>query len=447
MNATAPPPATSSIRFATWLIAPALAAGFGVVTLAARQDAVFRAAVDLIAVDVQVVDHDGIPVGQIGPEAFTVSINGTPRRVVSAQFVRQAESFTVGLNGVKAAAHPTIDSAPMAEGRVFILAVDNSSFAPGTIRPAMEAAQHFIDALDEHDKIGLYVYPNGPRMEPSTDRAKIRASLSRVTGERWMPHSRFNLAPSEVIDMTAALGMGIQTRQNLIALDGTMPGPDGNGPGKVTVPPDWDTVVRVMRRECPGQADCAANILNDVASLAPHLENQAATSLNGLDVLLRALAEMPGRKAVVLVSAGVLVSDRKDGRPDVGDMSRVMGQTAAMANATVYSVHVESASSNPIASSRNIAPYNNRDRLLYGNWLDEFSTAAGGTRIYVPVGSGDFAFDRVLRETSAHYLLAVEPEETDRDGRPRQLKVKVARPGVSVQSRQWVVVPAKARAD
>jgi len=257
-----------------------------------------------------------------------------------------------------------------------------------------------------------------------------------------MPHSRFDLAASEVIDMTAALGMGIQTRQNLIRMDGTLAG-GGDG---VSLPPDWDTVIKVMRRVCPGQPDCASNILNDVAALAPHLENQAATSLNGLGALLRGLAEMPGRKSVILVSAGVLVSDRKDGRPDVGDMSKVLGQTAAMANATVYSVQVESANaSSSIAGVRLSAPTSNRDRLLYGNWLEEFSAAAGGTRINVPVGAGDFAFQRVLRETSAHYLLGVKPEESDRDGLPRQLKVKVARPGVQVKSREWVVIPVKTR--
>lgn len=415
--------------------------------------AVFRSAVDLIAVDVQVVDRNGVPISEIGPESFTVSINGRERKVVSAQFVRQATS-SVGLTETKEtketkasspAPRPITLDAPTADGRTFILAVDNGSFAPGTIAPAMEAAQHFVDSLDPSDKIGLYVYPTGPRMEPTTDRAPIRTSLSRVTGEKWTLRSRYSLRPSEVIDMTAALGMGIQTRQNVIAMDGTMPYAGGNGNGPI--PADWDTLVQVVRRECPGEADCAANILNDVASLAPHLENQAATSLGGLNNLLRGLAGVPGRKAVVLVSAGVLVTDRRDGRPDVGDLSRVMGQTAARANATVYTVQVDTAGSFAVSSSRLPSASTNRDRLLLGNWLDEFSASAGGTRIYVPVGGGEFAFNRVLRETSAHYLLGVEPDNADRDGTPRQLRVKVARPGVTVQSRQWVVVPARARAD
>jgi VWFA-related protein len=418
------------------------------VELTAQQAPVFRSAVDLIAVDVQVVDGDGVPIDQIGAEKFTVSINGRPRRVASAEFVRQAETVTTGLRRRGFNELPREPAPPdkrIVTGRTFILAIDNGSFEPGTIAPAMEAAQHFVDSLEPTDRIGLYVYPTGPRMMPTTDRAPIRSSLSRITGEKWALNSRFNLKPSEIVDITAALGMGIQTRQNVIALDGTIP--VTGGIGTLPVPADWDTVLQVMRRECPGQADCASNVLNDVASLAPHLENQASMSLGGLDTLLRALAGMPGRKAVVLVSAGVLVSDRRDGRPDVGDLSKVMGQTAARANASVYTVQVEMNGTGMAADSRLPASMTSRDKLLLGNWLDEFSATAGGKRIYAPVGSGSFAFDRVLRETSAHYLLGVEPDEADRDGTPRQLKVKVDRPGVTVNSRQWVVVPARAGAD
>lgn len=404
---------------------------------------VFRSAVDLVAVDVQVVDRDGIPVGEIGPESFSVSINGRPRRVVSAQFVRHASTSTIGLDRAPVMSPAmAVEQDESAEGRVFILAIDNGSFEPGSMRPVMEAAQHFIDSLAPSDRIGLYVYPTGPRVAPTTERAPIRASLEKVVGEKWSLKSRYNLRPSEIVDMTAALGMGIQTRQNVLTTLANTPA----GASTAELPVDWDPVLQVVRRECPNEADCASNILNDVASMAPHLENQAATSLGGLETLLRSLAGVPGRKAVVLVSAGVLVSDRKDGRPDVGEMSKSMGQTAARANATVYTVQIDSGFDTSAASR--IASYQKpRDRSLVGNWLDEFSAAAGGMRIYVPVGGGEFAFNRVLRETSAHYLLGVEPSDTDRDGLPRQLRVKVARPGVTIQSRQWVVIPARSGAD
>ena len=68
---------------------------------------------------------------------------------------------------------------------------------------------------------------------------------------------------------------------------------------------------------------------------------------------------------------------------------------------------------------------------------------AGGAVIRVPGTSPDVAFDRVLRETSAYYLLGVEASEEDRDGRPRQISVKVKRKGAEVRSRAEVTIPRR----
>jgi hypothetical protein len=84
-----------------------------------------------------------------------------------------------------------------------------------------------------------------------------------------------------------------------------------------------------------------------------------------------------------------------------------------------------------------------RDRAVGGRALEEFSGASGGALMRVATGSGEFALDRVLRETSSHYLLGVEPDASDRDGRLRQLRVKVNRSGATVRSRLWVRVPKR----
>jgi hypothetical protein len=55
------------------------------------------------------------------------------------------------------------------------------------------------------------------------------------------------------------------------------------------------------------------------------------------------------------------------------------------------------------------------------------------------------AFDSLLRETSSYYLLGVEPHESDRDGRPRELRVRtnIMDRDVSVRARSWVTVAAR----
>ena len=64
-------------------------------TLRAQQPATppaqptFRAATELIAIDATVVGDRGEPVGGLTPEDFVLTIDGAPRRVVSAQFIKQ----------------------------------------------------------------------------------------------------------------------------------------------------------------------------------------------------------------------------------------------------------------------------------------------------------------------------------------------------------------------
>jgi hypothetical protein len=209
--------------------------------------------------------------------------------------------------------------------------------------------------------------------------------------------------------------------------------------------PEIEPVLAVQQRECPDDAECATRIVSEARALALHLEAQASRSLGGLAHLLNVVSGLPGRKTVLLITGGVIVSDRPGGRPDVGELATVMGQTAARSNATLYTIHVDDGFTGmySAASRRHGETERARDRTMSGDWLDRFSAVAGGVRVHVPVGAGEFAFERVLRETSGVYLLGVEPEEIDRDGRPHELRVRLARsaPGDAVvRHRRWVVM-------
>jgi tetratricopeptide (TPR) repeat protein len=58
----------------------------------------------------------------------------------------------------------------------------------------------------------------------------------------------------------------------------------------------------------------------------------------------------------------------------------------------------------------------------------------------VLAGSGEAAYDRLLTETSAYYLLGVEVGEPDLDGRTHEIEIKVRRRGVTVRGRKWVAL-------
>ena len=398
----------------------------------------FRSSVDVIAVDVQVVDREGNPIDALRPDSFEVSIKGQKRKVLSAEFIRHA--WVDAGKGVAAAAKGVVaDVRPTSRGgRTMILAIDIGSFDPGAERAPMEAAKDFVNHLEPADFLGLYVFPDGAWIPPTVDRASLRIALDRLVGQHQPLRSHYNLKPSEIVEITAQW-----TNPNSFLTAARRAGAISDP----NVAEQFDPVLHVQARECPGEQDCPIRIYAEGMGLAAQLERQAEMSLGGLEQLLRNLGQVDGRKSVVLVSGGVLVSDRPEGRPDVGDLARIMGQEAARANTVVYTIHVES---NPIggtASTRRFSANSDmgRDRAIYGNWLNQFSGAAGGERLYVPTGTGNFAFERVLRESSGYYLLGVEPASEDRDGQARELKVKVNAKGVTVRSRQWVVVPPKTK--
>jgi len=409
-------------------------------TLVAQQPPLFRSAVDVIAVDVQVVDREGNPIEALPPNAFEVSIKGQRRRVLSAEFVRSAYVDAIQTPAGAAVPAGLVARPSSRGGRTVVLAIDAGSFDPGSERAAMESAKRFLSQLEASDLVALFVFPDGKWIPPTIDRVAIRTALDRLVGQHQPIRSYYNLKPWEIVDITTQStnpNSFLTNARRATTLD----------PG---ISPEFDVVMRVQQRECPTDQDCPIMIYSEGIGLATQLERQAQLSLGGIDNLLRGLRTLDGRKSVVLVSAGILVSDRPEGRPDVGEMARVLGQEAALAHAVVYTIHVESNSvtTSGAAARRGTTSDNaGRDRSLYSTWLEQFSDSAGGDRLYVPVGQANYAFDRVLRESSGYYLLGVEPATEDGDGVARELKVRVntKTKGLTVRSRQWVVMPPKSR--
>src|SRR5215467_1048356 len=164
----------------------------------------FRSTVDLIAVDVQVVDRDGRPVLGLPTDRFTVTIDGRRRRVISTQVLdykagtREPASSAGGVTGASA---PADGFTP--PPRVILLAVDCTSFGVAASRGMLTAARSFVARLQPDDEVGLFAFPHGPRLSPTTDHARIMRTLDSIVGERDAgPESEFHLRPSELVDMS-----------------------------------------------------------------------------------------------------------------------------------------------------------------------------------------------------------------------------------------------------
>jgi VWFA-related protein len=360
--------------------------------------------VELVLIDAQVIDRQGSPITSLQPDDFEILIDGRRRKVATAVLVQYAAA------GGSPTAKEHQEVAAGTERRQFMLAVDEHSFAPGAAMAAARAAGRFIDRLSATDLVGLYTFPSGAgSAELSTDHASVRRSLDRVVGMLVPPATAYNLSQSEITDISSG---------------------------------DAEALGRVAARECAGRGNsCRRDIYADAVSSAGYLEAQIAASLSGLRGLVRGLGKVTGRKTLVLVSGGLFASDRSGGRVNMGAEIRELGREAAQANITLYALHLDSSFIDAFATKRGITPTLFRDGNTLAAGLENIAGAAGGAVFRVQAGNGDSAFDGVLRENSAYYLLSVEVEPGDRDGQAHAIKVRVSRRGATVRSRAVVVIP------
>lgn len=368
----------------------------------------FKSGADVVLVDVHVVDSAGEPVRDLRLDDFEVRVAGRLRRVISAELIE----YKTPLRG------PTREGAPREDvtatdaprpRRMFVLAVDEHSLQAASARAAVNAAERFLDRLGADDLVGLFAYPTGAAMHDlSSDHPSVRRMLRHVAGLFDGPTGRFNLSTSEILD-----------------------GASG----------DLNALRQVLERECRGGACSMGDIRQEAASLAIYLEMRISQSVGALRGLIRALGTIPGRKILVIVSGGLISTDRASGRAQAGAEIAALGREAALANTAVFALHLDWSFLEAVSTRQGFRSSYFRDSNLAATGLEMVAGTAGGAVIRVQGDAPDRAFDRILRETSAHYLLGVETDDADRSGQARTIRVRVKRPGLQVRSRTELVGP------
>lgn len=307
--------------------------------------------------------------------------------------------------------------------RVIVIAIDCLSFDASASQHVIATAQQFIDRLPPTDEVGLFTYPYGPKISPTTDHATVRSRLLTVQGQRDQPSHQFHLRPSEIVDLSGVARFGVSTQNALLQ--------------------------SVVTRECgePVEATCQQRLMLEITGAALYYEGQGNAGLGMLRSLIQQLALINGRKTLVLISAGMMASDVPGGRPDIGELGILVGKEAARSNTSIYTLFLDTSTIDRFqaqvrGSDKNLQG-ETRDSEVFGRWLDQFSGAAGGALFKVQVGGGEYAFDRVLREISAYYMLGVEPAEDDRDGRAHEIKVKTNQKNLIMRGSRWIVIPKR----
>jgi len=200
----------------------------------------------------------------------------------------------------------------------------------------------------------------------------------------------------------------------------------------------------IVSRECArdkGNVMCPKEVEAEGGRIADMLEHQAMTSIIGLRGLLDGMKALPGRKTLLFVSAGIPMSSKPGGRPNMSIETDDVGRRAAAANVSLYvlymNVHFLQAFS--AASGRqNTAIFN--DITMFGQGLERFAESAGGTFFQVQVQSDPFVA-RAMRESSAAYVLTVQALPAERDGKEHFIRVTTKQRDADIRFRRIVVIP------
>jgi VWFA-related protein len=371
------------------------------------QKPAFRAGTERIAIDAAVVDKDGSPVADLTADDFTLTIDGAPRRLLSAEFVSQSTAAAAPDTPLPSKRRAYSTNAGTVGGRLVLLAFDLEGIATGAGRDAAKAAAEFVRGLGPGDQVGVLSFPNGVNVEFTGDRTRVAAALEQIVGRgTQMPVNIYTVGVQETFDIEAG---------NKFALD------------------------RAIDRECrpppPPLPDlCRPEIPRLAHEVAMTLRRRVDEVSRVLRTLLQQLKAIEAPKIVVWVSEGLPMP--LDSQADLGQLSAL----AAAARTTVYAIHLDRNSAFD-ASKGKPSPSAVEDRRAGRFGLDLLAGVSRGT-VFSSIGTGDNAFKRIAREMTAYYLLSAETEPRDRDGRSHRIKVTLARPGLTVRARRDFAVAA-----
>jgi VWFA-related protein len=382
--------------------------------LLAWQQSVFRSGVELVTVDVTVLNRHGEPIADLAADRFDVAVDGSSRRVVSAQFVPHRRAPLAPARPVALDEHFTSNES-VDPGRLILIAVDQAHIRRVEGLAALRAAASFVDALDPYDKVAAAPINHGGAIEFTTEHSAVQRYLRRLTGEASFMPAHFTIGLSEAL----AIADGSRTRlDQVVVRECGQPLGRYENPGRVAD-------ANGLRDPCPVQVE------QEGRAIAQQVRTDARLALDALGRLVARLAEIDGPKTLVLLSEGLVAE------PQLIDLTS-LGAAAQAARVTIHVLQLEV----PVldASSDTVSPTVYADLRLKADGLSRLAGSARGA-LFRLVGDDPFPFRRILSEISGHYLIAFEAAAGDRDGRVHRIDVKVRDGGATVRARPAFRIP------
>jgi VWFA-related protein len=400
------------------LILLALAPVIGMVTAMAAQEPApqpqqppitFRAETNYVEVDTRVLDRDGKFVASLKAEDFQVFEDGKPQKVSAFSLVNipleRVERPLFAKKPIEADVRTNLQGA---DGRIYVIVLDDLHTAPLRSQRIRAAARQFIERYVGANDLAAVIHTSGrsdAAQEFTTSQARLLRAVDKFMG-RKLNSSTLN----QIDDVMRRAGT-----------------PAASDPST-----DLDDKERGYN---------ARGTLDSIRNLANYLGN-----IRGR------------RKAVVLFGEGIdynineVMSDRFTEAQTVMDATQEMIAAATRANVAIYAVDPRGlgAEFDEMASIQSF-PDDTSLGLGMSSIFNEVRLSQDSLRVmgeetggFAVVNKNDFAtaFQRIVDDNSSYYVMGYYSANDKRDGRFRKIEVRLRdKPGYVVRARKGYVAP------
>lgn len=351
----------------------------------ARDPGVLRIAVDLVQVDATVTDERGRHVADLSAADFEVLQDGRPQTISTFAYVPTA-SVAATARPAPRAPSITAPSAPLKPEQVrrtMALVVDDLGLSfEGTVR-VRDVLRRFVDTQMQSGDL-VAILRTGAGM----------GALQQFTPDRRMLHA---------------------------AIEGVR----------------WNMLTRVA----PFQA------ATDEDQRLDEMRNElfSAGTLGAIKYVVRGLADLPGRKSVILLSEGFGLKDADGYHGRVLDALRSLVDAANRAGVVIYTIDTRGLVVTAPSAADDVSRL--KPAALMDAKRDELMETQDGLGLLAHETGGLFmrntndiggAVERALDDQQGYYLLGYVPDaSTFGAARPKfhRLQVRMKRPGLRVRSR------------
>lgn len=421
---------------------------------------VARIETELVQIDVVVTDGDGKLVGNLKREDFQILEDGRPQQIThfaagSAGRPARWLATTPSRSSSSPSAGPAAAQPVEVLDRYIVLAVDDFHLAPENLYSAKQALRRFVrDQMAPGDQVAIATTSGtlGLLQQFTSERDVLARAIDRLAVQQRQATSPFDIPritdyQAELIDLgdPDALELAIQEILRLEGATPTPPTPRGNSRNNSSSSSGTGGEGALSARErAANQARGRARMI-----VAENAHYTSAT-LRGLEATIRNLGALPGRKMIVLVSDGFFLGGSNSSKHF--DIRRIT-DAATRAGVVIYSIDARGLyATNPAGDASQPSGI---EQALPGarfrieasglearrDGLNALARDTGGFPVF---NNNDLSLGmkRILADNETYYVLAWEPEVSYRDGRFRQVEVKLPNhPKLKVRTRKGYFAP------